>query len=350
MLVVFSLLSLALSQWASSNATTANFYLAPTRVWELLAGSIAALIVQSQGVRRNHTLSFLGLITIIFSIFSYDETTPFPSIYTLVPVVGTILVILYSDSETFTLKLLSNKFLVGIGLISYSAYLWHQPLFAFARVRLLSEPTTLTMALLCGASLLMALFSFKYIERPFKNNKTLAKVNMLKTSTVGILLFVCIGVVFIYNDNFNSYRFLGKPSLDSIYSLHDREIAIDVRSYNNRSCNILGLRNLEEEVCVTNTKKPRLLIVGDSKAMALASAIFAGYYNVPTLLIAAHSCPTYPNLTYTPSYSKNWDNNCTAISNKILTLKQSFPSLKQVIIATHSIKVNDELSRYSLNK
>ena len=63
----------------------ANFYLAPTRVWELFAGSITAFAVQRNGVRKNELLSILGLSAIVLSIFVYDETTPFPSFYALVP-------------------------------------------------------------------------------------------------------------------------------------------------------------------------------------------------------------------------------------------------------------------------
>ena len=59
--------------------------------------------------------------------------------YALVPVLGVVLLVLYADKETLAAKLLSTKGFVGIGLISYSAYLWHQPLFAFARIRSLKS-------------------------------------------------------------------------------------------------------------------------------------------------------------------------------------------------------------------
>ena len=79
MIVVMASISLLLSEWGWRNKATANFYLAPTRAWELFAGSIAAFIVQKNGVRKNNILALLGLAAIIFSIFFYDENTPFPS-------------------------------------------------------------------------------------------------------------------------------------------------------------------------------------------------------------------------------------------------------------------------------
>ena len=129
MIVVMAAFSLLLSEWGWRNKPTANFYLAPTRAWELFAGSIAAFIVQKQGVQKNNFLSLIGLAAIIFSIFFYNETTPFPSVYALVPVLGVVLLVLYADQETYVAKLLSTKGIVAIVLVSYSAYLWHQPLF-----------------------------------------------------------------------------------------------------------------------------------------------------------------------------------------------------------------------------
>ena len=90
MIVVMAAISLLLSEWGWRNKATANFYLAPTRAWELFAGSIAAFIVQKQGVQKNNLLATLGLAAIVFSIFFYDETTPFPSVYALVPVLGVV--------------------------------------------------------------------------------------------------------------------------------------------------------------------------------------------------------------------------------------------------------------------
>ena len=58
----------------------------------------------------------------------YDQTTPFPSLYTLIPVLGTALIIVFSDKKTTVSKILSTKLIVFIGLISYSVYLWHYPM------------------------------------------------------------------------------------------------------------------------------------------------------------------------------------------------------------------------------
>ena len=109
MIVVMAAISLLLSEWGWRNKATANFYLAPTRAWELFAGSIAAFVVHKQGVKKNNFLATLGLAAIVFSIFFYDENTPFPSVYALAPVLGVVFLVLYADKETIAAKLLSIK-------------------------------------------------------------------------------------------------------------------------------------------------------------------------------------------------------------------------------------------------
>lgn len=183
--------SLVLSDWLSRENPEAAFFLIHTRAWELLAGSISAFVVQRRGVQKNNLLSLIGLAAIIFSIFFYDETTPFPSRYALVPVIGVVLLILYADKETIAAKLLSIKSLVGIGLISYSAYLWHQPLFAFSKIYRKTEPPPLLNVLLIIITFFLAYTTWKYIEKPFRNNRVKPAVFLfvITTSTIVLLGF-----------------------------------------------------------------------------------------------------------------------------------------------------------------
>lgn len=187
-------ISLLLSEWGWRNDASANFYLAHTRAWELLAGSIAAFILSKRDVQKNEALAALGLAGILFAIFVYDKSTPFPSVYALVPVVGVTLVILYAQAGTMVARLLSLKPLVAIGLISYSVYLWHQPLFAFARLRLIEEPSTLLFIGLSVLSLVLGWFSWKFIEQPFRNKSTISRNAIFAFSIAGITTFAGLGV------------------------------------------------------------------------------------------------------------------------------------------------------------
>ncbi len=197
MIVIIAAISLALSEWGWRNMATANFYLAPTRAWELFAGSIVAFTVQKHGVRANNALSLLGLAIIVFAIFIYDESTPFPSVYSLAPVVGVALLILFASKDTLIAKLLSTKAFVGIGLISYSAYLWHQPLFAFARIKIIGQPSLMLMGSLSLLSMLLAILSWKFIEQPFRktSDNDLSRNTIFIISMTGILIMSSFGYV-----------------------------------------------------------------------------------------------------------------------------------------------------------
>lgn len=168
MILATAAFSLLLSEWGWRNRPTANFYLAPTRAWELLAGSMCAFHLNGRQRRPSDALSLLGLGMILLSIFLFDESTPFPSIYGLLPVGGTVLVIIFGSAGSIAARLLAMRGFVGIGLISYSAYLWHQPVFAFARIRSVVQPSPVLMVMLALFSLALAYLSWRFVERPFR--------------------------------------------------------------------------------------------------------------------------------------------------------------------------------------
>lgn len=195
LILALAAVSLAASEWGWRKAESANFFLAPTRAWELFAGSLAALIVHKRGVTTNNALSLLGLGAIVFAIVVYDSATPFPSLYALVPVGGVVLLILFAGETTLSARLLSTKGPVGIGLISYLAYLWHHPLFAFARIRSLNEPHMPLMVALIGVSMILAYFSWRFVEGPFRDRKRMSRNTIFIFSILGLLGFIGLGVL-----------------------------------------------------------------------------------------------------------------------------------------------------------
>jgi peptidoglycan/LPS O-acetylase OafA/YrhL len=100
----------------------------------MLGSLLAYLVVQGiLDVKGRHIPSLLGLSLILYAVFAFSDDTLTPSVYTLFPTVGAALIILCATPATYVGMPLSSRPFVSIGLISYSAYLWHQPIFAFAR-------------------------------------------------------------------------------------------------------------------------------------------------------------------------------------------------------------------------
>ena len=145
------LASLGLSQYAAHASPAANFYLLPTRAWELMAGALCALALDRRALPGNDALAGLGLALILGAVAVFDETTPFPSLWALAPVGGTALIVLFARPGGQVARALSRGPVVAVGLVSYSAYLWHQPLFAFARIAMPRTPRHLADAGIGGA-------------------------------------------------------------------------------------------------------------------------------------------------------------------------------------------------------
>jgi peptidoglycan/LPS O-acetylase OafA/YrhL len=190
--------SLAVAQWAAYAKPAAAFYLLPTRGWELLIGAFAAFYL-SQSNRKDFGKGlsefggWLGVALILYAVFAYSKTTPFPGFYALVPTIGTVLIILFATQQTTVGKFVGNKAFVGVGLISYSAYLWHQPLFAFARQVGVSDSEVAIFLALSITSIFLAYLSWQYVEAPFRNKALVGKKALFLITIFGSIFFFSLG-------------------------------------------------------------------------------------------------------------------------------------------------------------
>ena len=197
---MIALASFALSAWGFSPGSDANFYLMPSRAWELLVGSLLAFIESTKplhervGTRAAQVLSCTGLAMIAYSIIAFDERTPFPGVFSLLPVGGAWMVVAFAVPTTLVGLVLSHRWLVGLGLMSYSAYLWHQPLFTFARLRSLDEPSPAVYACLCIFTGVIAFLSWKYVEVPFRQRHRIIRPKLIKYVILSGGAIIAIGL------------------------------------------------------------------------------------------------------------------------------------------------------------
>ena len=180
-------LSFGLSIWGLKSQPFATFFLLPTRAWELLLGSMLAVLPATLVVRNaalREILCLAGLAGIFIPVFFYGEQTPFPGLTALPPCLGTAALILVNTPSSrdpqrgWTATGLSWKPIVFIGLISYSLYLWHWPVICFSSYWAVSEFSATEKCGLVLASLVLAMLSWKYIETPFRKRSNSVPVRL----------------------------------------------------------------------------------------------------------------------------------------------------------------------------
>lgn len=190
-LVGLSLLSLQFAELMEVRNSDLNFYLPFSRFWELAVGSMLAYreLNHKSSVEgfASKSLPMLGLYLIAYSILFFDGKTPHPSFYTVLPILGVALIIGFASKDELVGKLLGSKPFVWVGLVSYSAYLWHFPAFAFSRIDSSEPNISDKLVLICGIFFL-SLLSYNFIEKPFRNTKAVG------TKLFVTLILVCASV------------------------------------------------------------------------------------------------------------------------------------------------------------
>jgi peptidoglycan/LPS O-acetylase OafA/YrhL len=301
------LMSLQLADWGTAKSPTASFLLLPTRMWELLAGALLAKL-EIDGRRVNHPLletlmPALGLFLIVHSVVFFDDGMRHPGFITTLPVFGVMLIIWFGGKGDLISSLLSSKLSVGIGLISYSLYLWHQPLFAFARSRsaeTLTQQQSLQMFVLC---FFLGYFTWRFIEQPFRKKGYLSTKILWSFCSICMVAILAFGAATYYTDGFPD-RYPPLIAKISQIEAHLGAYAIDGVSCANQGA---------ESACKPNGDGKNWYLVGDSLLSALASPLwnYLQTQNVNLFEFTKWRCWYSPNLD---SKYADW---CVADNQKI---------------------------------
>lgn len=207
---IMTLASFVVSLWLSPTHPNANFYLVFSRAWELGAGAIVALVeprlrtLWGGHEGRRAALMLTGLVGLLASIVLTNPTNAMPNWQTLGPVLSTCMLLALGSSAGLAGRVLSAGPVVFIGLLSYSAYLYHQPVLVFARLTSFSEPPLWLMASLCVLVFGLAYLSWRFVETPFRDRRRVPFRQALAFAAIPSVLIVGIGLSMYVSSGFQA--------------------------------------------------------------------------------------------------------------------------------------------------
>ncbi len=201
--------------------------------------------------------------------FDNHQIPPFPNFYTLIPTCGASLIILFAVKKTIVGYLLSLRLLRWIGLISYSMYLWHQPLLAFLRLQSTGTLQMFTIIIVLIAVFPLSLFSYFFIEQPFRDKKRFSRKQIFFISGFAFTMTLILAVFLIQTANDRSM--MVNKGGDSYLS--------DLSKYGSADYVEQGFNKLAREKTFSNrtiTGKKRMMLIGDSFAQDFYNMIIEG--------------------------------------------------------------------------
>ena len=261
-----SLASLTLAEALLRESTASAFYLLPARAWELGLGCLLALrradAMRTEPAWLAEVCALIGLLMIATAVAAFDHATPFPGLRALLPTLGACLLLQFATQLTVVGRLLALRPLVGVGLVSYSAYLWHFPLFAFARHAMDQRPGLPLLLGLAVTSLVLATLSWRFVEQPFRERRRVPRAVVLRSAGASAGVFVLLGLACVLGKGFPSLR------LDKA---RQEVLATAVASPRRKVCHTGGANFLKPaQACRYFSEHPTWAVFGDSHGVELA--------------------------------------------------------------------------------
>lgn len=245
-----------------SNKSFTSFFLLPGRVWQLLLGGIIAIYLTNNKIINSNLLSLLGLAIIIFSLFFNNHISDSYVLNSLLPSLGAFLILLFSGKKSITKRILSIKIFIFFGLISYSLYLWHQPIFTFLRIYntniTLSNYDIFYSTLL---AILISIITWKFIELPNRNKDLVPRKILIIKLIIMYLIILFIGIFFYVSNG--GYKLNKLEKLYPNIEFNKKENLIKYLNY----------LKIPNETFDKNSDTINILIVGDSHSQDLFIAL-----------------------------------------------------------------------------
>jgi len=256
--VVAGVASLVTSILITKGHPGAGYYLPYSRFWEISAGALLALagsrfdkipeVARAVG-------GWTGLAAVVAAAVIFSETTVFPGYAALLPIVGTVFILIAGSTKFGPVSLLSIEPLQSLGARSYSLYLWHWPLLVLLEARF-GTPSAWGKAWIVVAALVLSAISYRAIEQPVRHNTWLSAVSIRSLSAAGIALALSFSAVVVL--------FAVSPRIDAgSLALAEAELASDAGVTGSAGDASNGLAVLPE------VRPVNVLLLGDSTLAAL---------------------------------------------------------------------------------
>ncbi|MGB7318420.1 MAG: acyltransferase family protein [Planktotalea sp.] len=298
--------------WITQRSQPAAFYLFPFRAWELLAGVLLAIESQRRTLQEHSALSFAGLALVLGGILFIPAGAQFPGWHAIFPVLGTVLLIANGQHENIVNRSLRSPLPVGIGLISYSLYLWHWPVLTLSSYYRDGYAGGLEVVFWLSLSFLLAYLSWRFVERPFRRSTLPPWPTFGVAAFVSGALVAAGGLLFIKDGMIERFA----PPLRT----HIDASADFLQDWSRCTVPATGPFAGLETCPIGPEETPDILIWGDSHVRALKEGLELAAYeaNAPALLIWRAGCAPVFGLTKDEtSATPAQDNACTDANVKI---------------------------------
>jgi len=223
------------------------------------------------------SMSLIGLGMIVASMLLVDSHAPTPGPTTLIPTVGTVLVILFASTDrNIVARILSTAPAVAIGLISYSVYLWHQPLFVFARHLSIDEPSVVLSAVLTVATFVLGALTWAFVERPFRSSDAMPRARLFGMAAAGSIAFAALGLLGVRSGGFADREAFTATAIPG-YVLDNNAIKARTEDLLHRAVGadqyaVVGDPGDQKPWFSSSAETTKILIIGNSHSMDLYNA------------------------------------------------------------------------------
>jgi peptidoglycan/LPS O-acetylase OafA/YrhL len=287
----FAVLSLGLCVWASYRSTVANYYLTPSRGWELLLGAWLALGGLKPWKNRvaNEVLAGASLLSLVAVACFYQPDLRYPGLYTAIPCAAAGGLIFTGRAEpTLAGRILASPPLVFIGLISYSLYLWHMPAWSLLSYYSIDTPGVLSRIVLLAGVVGISVLSWRFVETPIRRREILRGNRVFLLSVGGAWLVLAVVAVALWHSDGLPWRF----SSEARRAFEGAEVQHPATE----SCLKLPLQRVTAgDLCrlgEPHAPRAKVVVWGDSHALSLLPAYetLAATHRLQIYLAAYPSC------------------------------------------------------------